>query len=72
MLIIEFLKANLGTIIVALILVAMLVPMVISLVKKKAKGESSCGCGCSSCPMSGKCHGISADSSPEKKASSGE
>lgn len=52
----EWIMANIGTIIVALIVCAVVVAVAVKMVKDKKKGKSSCGCGCSSCPMSGKCH----------------
>ena len=62
--IIEFFAANLGTIAVLLILAAILTPIAVKIIKDKKKGASTCGCGCSTCPYSGKCH-AEADKSPE-------
>ncbi len=56
MLLIEFLKNNLGTIAVLIIVLAMVAALVYKLIKDKRAGKSSCSCGCSDCPMSGKCH----------------
>ena len=47
---------NIGTIIVVLILAAVVAAIIIVLVRKRLRGESSCGCGCNSCPMKGTCH----------------
>ncbi|MBR3039933.1 MAG: FeoB-associated Cys-rich membrane protein [Lachnospiraceae bacterium] len=47
---------NLGTIIVSLILVAIIGLVLYSRIRKKRKGISTCGCGCSSCPSNGMCH----------------
>ena len=63
--IIEFFAANLGTIAVLLILAAILTPIAVNVVKNKKKGVSACGCGCSSCPYSGRCH-AEAEKSSEK------
>ncbi len=52
----SFLKANIGTIVAALILIALLSLVVYKVIKDKKKGKSSCGCGCANCPMSGQCH----------------
>ncbi|MBR0466786.1 MAG: FeoB-associated Cys-rich membrane protein [Clostridia bacterium] len=52
----SFLKANIGTIVVALILIALLSLVTYKVIKDKKKGKSSCGCGCANCPMSGQCH----------------
>ena len=52
----EFLTNNLGTIIVATAVVALMGVLLYSLIRYKKAGKSSCGGGCSGCPMSGKCH----------------
>ncbi len=52
----EWLKMNIATVITALLLVLALAGAVWVLVKNKKQGKSSCGCKCSSCPMSGSCH----------------
>lgn len=44
------------------ILLVLAVALVISLsarsmIRARKAGRSSCGCGCSDCPMSGACHG---------------
>ncbi|MCR5593009.1 MAG: FeoB-associated Cys-rich membrane protein [Saccharofermentans sp.] len=53
---IEWIINNSGTIIVSVILIVIVSLAVRSLIKKKIKGESTCGCGCSNCPASGTCH----------------
>lgn len=55
--IIEFLAANIGTLAVLLVLLAVLALVAVRMIKNKKKGVSSCSCGCSTCPYSGKCHG---------------
>ena len=52
----EFLKNNLGTIAVTLVLAVIIAAVAVRLIKNRKAGKSSCGCGCSTCPMSGKCH----------------
>jgi len=47
---------NAANIIICLVLAAVVTAIIVSMVRNKMKGRSSCGCGCSSCPMSGKCH----------------
>lgn len=47
---------NLATIIISLIIVALVAAIIISMVRNRKKGKSSCGCGCSNCPMSTSCH----------------
>lgn len=51
-----WLSQNIGTIIVCLLLVGIISAITVSLVKKKRRGDSSCGCGCSGCPMSDSCN----------------
>ena len=45
-----------ATVIISLILAAIVVSIILKIIKDKKAGKSSCGCGCSSCPMSGECH----------------
>lgn len=45
-----------GTIAVLAVLILGLGKIVKGMVDDKKNGKSSCGCNCSSCPMSGKCH----------------
>lgn len=47
---------NIVTIIICAVLAIMVAAIVVTLVKDKKKGESSCGCKCGSCPMAGSCH----------------
>lgn len=53
---IAFIYQNLATIIISLIIVAVVAAIIISMVRNRKKGKSSCGYGCSNCPMSGSCH----------------
>lgn len=52
----NFLIANLGTIIISAILIAVVFLIIRYLYKNKKKGKSLCAGGCSGCPMAGKCH----------------
>ena len=52
----DFLRDNLGTIIVAVIIAAAVAGVVFRLVRRKKKGEGTCGCGCGGCSMNGTCH----------------
>ena len=61
MLFINFLSENLGTIIVLAAVLALVAFLTLKLVKDKKAGKSGCSCGCSSCPMSGKCPSLSED-----------
>ena len=52
----EWIAANLGTIVVGLVLLIIVGLIVFKLVRDKKKGKSNCGCGCSNCAMKGSCH----------------
>lgn len=45
-----------STIIIGSILAAIVLAVIINMRAEKKQGKSSCGSGCSDCPMSGKCH----------------
>jgi len=51
-----FLKANIATIIVLLVIIAAVALAVYSIVKNKKAGKSSCGCNCSGCPNAQYCN----------------
>ena len=53
---IHFILENLGTIIIAAVLLGVITLIVVSLIRKKKQGKSSCGCNCGHCAMSGSCH----------------
>jgi hypothetical protein len=53
----QWLGENIGTIIVLALMAAAVAGVIASMVKRKKSGGSSCSCGCSSCAMSGSCHG---------------
>ncbi len=50
------LQGNLSTVLIGAALALLLGGIVWGMVRKKRKGESSCGCGCSDCAMNGACH----------------
>ena len=52
-----FLAENIGSITVLAILLLTVTLVTVALIRKKRRGEGSCGSGCGSCPMAGKCHG---------------
>lgn len=52
----EWIKENLLTIVILIVLAAAVSAIVISLIRDRRKGRSSCGSGCAHCPMAGKCH----------------
>ena len=51
-----WLTANLATIMIGAVLLAVISLIIASLIRDKKKGKSSCGCGCRDCPMDGACH----------------
>ena len=51
-----WLTENMATIIICAVLIAVVSAIIISMIKNKKQGRSSCGCGCGDCPMSGSCH----------------
>jgi len=53
-----WITANLGTIIVCAVLAVLVAAAIISMVRNRKKGNSSCGCSCSSCAYAGKCHPV--------------
>ena len=52
----DWLRDNLLTIAILLVLATAVTGIVISLMHDKRKGHSSCGSGCTHCPMAGECH----------------
>ena len=52
----EFLSANIGTIITCAVLIAIVAAVIIKMRKDKKQGKGSCGCSCGCCPMSDECH----------------
>ncbi len=53
----DWLIANLGTIIVGLVVAAVIALIAVNIIRKRKKGQSTCGCGCADCPMKNKCGG---------------
>ena len=54
----DFLKENLSTIIIGLIVLGVVIGIVVKMIKDKKNGKNSCncGCGCENCPSAGICH----------------
>ncbi|MBP3581258.1 MAG: FeoB-associated Cys-rich membrane protein [Clostridia bacterium] len=52
----EFLSANIGTVIVFVVLAIIVCAIIYKMYCDKKKGKSSCGCNCGSCPMANECH----------------
>ncbi|MBR6360774.1 MAG: FeoB-associated Cys-rich membrane protein [Clostridia bacterium] len=57
----EWLIANIGTILAGLVLLVLVAGIIRSLVNDKKKGRSSCGNNCAHCAMAGKCHPAAAE-----------
>ena len=51
-----WLKTNIATVIICLVLIAVVAAIIVSLVRNKKKGKSSCGCNCPHWPTAGPCH----------------
>ena len=52
----EFLSEQWGTILAALVLLGLVCAVIVTMIRNRKKGKSTCGCGCSSCAMDGACH----------------
>ena len=53
----QWLTANLGTILISAGLLAVVILIVVYLLRQKKEGKSSCGAGCAHCAMHGQCRG---------------
>lgn len=51
-----WLYENAATIIISAVILAVALAIIISSVRGRKKGKSSCGCGCAGCAMNGSCH----------------
>ena len=51
----EWLAANLGTLLITLLLCAAVAMIVLSLIRDRKKGTCACGGNCGHCPMGGSC-----------------
>lgn len=51
-----WLKENLGTILICIVLLAIIVAISAYLIRSKKQGKSSCGSNCAHCAMHGQCH----------------
>ena len=52
-----WIQANIGTIAVLLVLIAIVAGIVAVMVRDKRSGKHSCGAGCKNCAMHGSCRG---------------
>ena len=51
-----WISANIGTIVVSIILIAVVSLIILKMIRDKKAGKTSCGGGCSSCAMGSFCH----------------
>ena len=52
----QWIGANIGTILICLVLIVVVFFIVRSLLRQKKQGKFSCGCNCAHCAMPGSCH----------------
>ena len=52
----DWFVANLGTILISLVLAVIVTLIVVYLLRQKKAGKSSCGANCAHCAMHGQCH----------------
>lgn len=52
----QWISANIGTIFISLVLLAVVALIIRSMVHDKKQGKSSCGGNCASCAACGACH----------------
>ena len=52
----DWFAANLGTILISLVLLVIVSLIVVYLLRQKKAGKSSCGANCAHCAMHGGCH----------------
>ena len=52
----QWIDANIGTILICLVLIVVVFFIVRSLLRQKKQGKSSCGCNCAHCAMHGSFH----------------
>ena len=52
----DWFAANLGTILISLVLLVIVSLIVVYLLRQKKAGKSSCGANCAHCALHGQCH----------------
>ena len=52
----DWIAQNLGTLLISAVLIAIVTSIIISLIRQKKSGNSSCGCNCAHCALHGQCH----------------
>ncbi len=58
---------NMATILISAVLIIMVAAVIVSMVRGKKQGKSSCGCGCAGCAMNGTCHSAKSENSKNRK-----
>lgn len=53
---ISWIIENISTLIVSAVLIAAVIAIIVSMVRGRKKGKSSCGCGCADCSLYSACH----------------
>ena len=52
----EWFYSNMANILIIAAVLGIVTLVIVSMVRDKRAGKSSCGCNCSHCAMAGKCH----------------
>ena len=55
----EWLYSNMANILIISAVLGIVTLAIISMIRDKKAGKSSCGCNCANCAMAGKCHSVS-------------
>jgi hypothetical protein len=67
-----WLSEYLGTVIAALVLLAVIIAVAVSLVRDKKAGRSTCGANCAHCAMAGSCHNAAKNAEGPKVSPQGD
>ena len=51
-----FIQENLGSLLILLGVAVIVTLVIVSRLRAKKQGKSTCGCGCQACPMADACH----------------
>ena len=63
----EWIKQNIGSICVLLVVVAVVAIIIAFRIRAKKKGKTSCSCGCANCAGRGVCHSYKQENTQEEK-----
>ena len=55
----EWLYSNMANILIIAAVLGIVTLAIVSMIRDKKAGKSSCGCNCANCAMAGKCHSVS-------------